>query len=46
MSAGRISIATAATNKIPSGLHAVCFVSRNHELARPDFNVKFPVFSE
>src|SRR5262245_3971825 len=41
-SGGMTSRAASATSRIPSGRHAVCFVSRNHELRRPDFNVNSP----
>src|SRR6478609_2618978 len=41
-SGGITSRARSAINSSPSGRHAVCLESMNHELVRPDFNVKSP----
>ena len=35
-----------ATSTMPSGRHAVCLVSRNHELFAPDLSVKSPRLTE
>lgn len=35
-----------ATSTMPSGLHAVCLVSRNHVLVAPDLSVNWPRLTE
>jgi hypothetical protein len=45
-SEGTTSSIASATNRIPSGRHAVCLVSRNHELVAPDLSVNCPRFTE
>ena len=44
-SSGMTDSAASATSTMPSGRHAVCLVSRNHELVAPDFSVKSPRFT-
>ena len=45
-SGGIIDSAASATSTIPSGRHAVCLVSRNHELVAPDLSVNSPRLTE
>ena len=45
-SSGITDSAASATSTMPSGRHAVCLVSRNHELRAPDLSVKSPRFTE